>query len=154
MTISTQFLHLVFLILSGIVVAAVIDCVRIIKIEAPKRSLLRQWAIPLELGIWVILGIGTYMLLFMISKGQWRAIDPLAQISGILLYQTIFQRPVRFIGRLIWYLLLRPIWLLLIGMTNLILWFIRLIMMTLIFFVNPIFKICKKIFHTLFKKRR
>lgn len=168
MTVSTQFLHLAVLVISGLVVAAIIDCVRVIRLEAPHQSRIRQLTGPLELVMWFILGVGTYLLLFVLNKGDWRAIDPLAQILGILLYQTIFQRPIRFLGRVIRLLVLKPIWLLIMVIVGIIRWFINIVISIIHWIVNmilriitwifgpilrPIFKFCKKFVPTRFKKR-
>lgn len=149
MTVSSQFLHLAILVTSGLVVAAVIDCVRVIKIEAPNRS---RWTVLFELGIWLLLGVGTYLLLFIIKKGEWRVIDPLAQISGMLLYQSVFQRPLRFIGRLVWLLLLKPILLIVRGFIRVIRAIIRIILLAIMVVIRPILKIYYKFVPSRFKK--
>lgn len=154
MTISSQFFNLVVLILSGVVVGAVIDCIRMLQMELPKQSYLKRWAALLELGVWLMLGIGTYMLLFTLKKGEWRGIDPLAQILGMLLYQTVFLRPIRFLGRMFRLLILKPIWLILSLIFRVVHGTIRIIIRVVMVILNPIFKIFYKFLPNRMKKRQ
>lgn len=154
MTVSSQFFHLAVLILSGVVVGAVIDCIRIMQMELPKQSYFRRWATLLELGVWLLMGIGTYMLLFALKKGEWRGIDPLAQILGLLLYQSLFLRPIRFIGRMAWLLIARPIWLICNGVFRLVRGIFRIIFRMIMLIISPIFKICHNFLPIRFKKRK
>lgn len=148
MTISAQFLQLAALIASGIVVAAVIDAFRTMSIAT------KRWGSIIELTVWLLLGIGTYVLLFLLNKGQWRAVDPLAQISGILLYQSLLQRPVRFVGRITRIVCLRPLWLVIRGIMSTINMFLRIIFKLIMFFITPFIKIYRKYNRRLFMRRK
>ena len=148
MTVSAQFLQLAALIASGIVVAAVIDAFRTMPIAT------KRWGSIIELIVWLLLGIGTYVLLFLLNKGQWRAIGPLAQISGMLLYQSLLQRPIRFVGRIIRIVCIKPLWLVIRGVISTISMFLRLIFKLVMFFITPFIKIYRKYNRRLFMRRK
>ena len=148
MTVSAQFLQLAALIASGIVVAAVIDAFRTMPIAT------KRWGSIIELIVWLLLGIGTYVLLFLLNKGQWRAIGPLAQISGMLLYQSLLQRPIRFVGRIIRIVCIKPLWLVIRGVISTISMFLRLIFKLVMFFITPFIKIYRKYNRRLFMRHK
>ena len=69
--------------------------------HAGKKSLIRKYAVVLEVIGWVFVGCGTFYVLFLVRDGAWRMYDPFAQISGMLLYASFFYRPFRFLGRIL-----------------------------------------------------
>lgn len=153
MTVSSQFLQLAALIGSGIAVAAIIDFIRVMKHEAPKSSLYRRWISIIELLVWLLLGIGTFILIFFIKQGAWRGIDPIAQIIGILLYQLLFQRPIRFIGRIFWVLIVKPVWLIIYGIYSIFNWTFDILIKVIMTILSPFFEFCSKFVKIAFKKR-
>ncbi|WP_430311684.1 spore cortex biosynthesis protein YabQ [Rummeliibacillus pycnus] len=110
MTVSEQFLSITALIISGVIGAACIDLVRTLSHYAPPKSLRRKGYIIFELSTWILLGIGTFLLLMIARDGEWHFVDFLSQLLGFCLYQLFFQRFFRFVGRLVDTLVIRPIW--------------------------------------------
>ncbi|WP_303968629.1 spore cortex biosynthesis protein YabQ [Sporosarcina ureae] len=111
MSLSVQFFSLLAMIGTGIAGGIVMDLFGTIIAACDKRSFIRRWAFWLECIIWIMLGIGAFLVLLIVRDGAWRMYDPVAQVSGLLLYAAIFHSPVRFVGRLLLLVVLRPIWL-------------------------------------------
>lgn len=153
MTVSEQFVYLLVMLLSGVVIGAVIDCVRVLQQGISSSSYIRRFAIPFELIVWTLLGVGTYMLLFALKKGDFRVIDPIAQVLGLLLYQLFLQKPIRVIGRILWLVFLKPIWLLIITMIRIVQWNIELFVKIILVFICPISKLCNNYILLPLKKR-
>ncbi|MEG0260717.1 MAG: spore cortex biosynthesis protein YabQ [Lysinibacillus sp.] len=154
MIISEQFIQLVVMVMSGIIVGFVIDSTRLIVVAAPKKSHLRKMAVVLELFVWLALGGTTFYLLFWLKDGAWRIIDPLAQLLGIFLYQTFLQSFFRFIGRMFVLIVLRPI----LWLARLIVFIIRKVFQVviglIIIILRPFVKIYSYLLNTLFKNNR
>lgn len=152
--ISAQLVSTIVMFLSGIAVGAIIDCVRITIGRLPLKSVFYKLSNYIEIIFWALLGAITFYLLFIVKGGEWRVIDPLAQIAGILSYNLFFQRMFRFLGRIFVTLFIRPI--LFIGhviiliVRNVILGTVRIL--TVLFI--PFFKIYKKLRRISFKKRK
>ncbi len=109
MTVSEQFVSILIMMASGILVGAVIDCTRIIIGALSPKSFLKRFTIGFELVIWALLGALTFYILYIIKGGEWRLIDPIAQISGILLYESLFQPIFRFLGKIVLFIVIKPI---------------------------------------------
>lgn len=152
MTISSQFFQLTVLIASGIIVAAVIDCVRVIKMNLSHQSAFRRWMTLLELVVWALLGVGTYILIFTLKQGNWRGIDPIAQLVGVLLYQLMFQRPIRLLGRITWLFVIKPILLIIYSIYSIILGTFNILVKIINTALGPVFKIFYKCVRTTLKK--
>lgn len=111
MSLSVQFFSLLAMIGTGITAGIVLDLFGTIVATCDKRSFIRRWAFWFECLIWIMLGIMSFWVLVLVRDGAWRMYDPVAQISGLLLYAAIFHHPVRIVGRLLLLVVLRPIWL-------------------------------------------
>lgn len=109
MTVSEQFLSIATLIVSGVIGAACIDFVRTFSHYAPPKSFWRKGYIIFELSTWVLLGIGTFLLLMIVRDGEWHFVDFLSQLLGFCLYQLFLQDVFRFAGRMIDRLIIQPI---------------------------------------------
>ncbi|WP_413364255.1 spore cortex biosynthesis protein YabQ [Lysinibacillus sp. 3P01SB] len=106
---SVQLVSTFVMFLAGIMVGAVIDCVRHMTSSLPKKSIFYKLAPFIEIAFWAILGTITFYFLFLIKGGEWRAIDPIAQIAGIISYDLFFQPIIRFIGRVFVNITIRPV---------------------------------------------
>ena len=107
---SEQLVSIIVMFISGIAVGAIIDCTRFLIDRFLSYTVLRHMATVIELVVWTFLGIVTFYLLFLIKGGQWRFLDPLAQIAGIFFYEALLQNVFRFIGRLVVNIFIKPIY--------------------------------------------
>ncbi len=148
MTISEQFLSIASLIISGVIGAACIDLVRTLSYYAPPKSLRRKGYIIFELSTWMLLGIGTFLLLMIVRDGEWHFVDFLSQLLGFCLYQLFLQRLFRFAGRVFDRLVIQPICFIFRLIVTIIRQIIRLIMAIYRIFTLPLLFIVKK-----FKKK-
>lgn len=147
---SAQLVSILVMFISGIAVGAIIDFIRINIRFIPLKNLRRvTWLF--EWLVWLFLGISTFYLLFLVKGGQWRFVDPLAQIAGIVSYELFFQRSIRFIGRILYNLFIRPI--LFIGhvFAKIIGSIIKLVIAFFIFISYPIINIYRKYLSKHFK---
>ncbi len=144
MTISEQFLSIASLIISGVIGAACIDLVRTLSYYAPPKSLRRKGYIIFELSTWMLLGIGTFLLLMIVRDGEWHFVDFLSQLLGFCLYQLFLQRLFRFAGRVFDRLVIQPIWFIFRLIVSIIRQIIRLIMAIYKIFTLPLLFIVKK----------
>ena len=106
---SEQLVSTFVMFLAGIMVGAVIDCVRHMTSSLPKKSIFYKLSPFIEIVFWAFLGTITFYFLFLIKGGEWRAIDPIAQIAGIISYDLFFQPIIRFIGRVFVNITIRPV---------------------------------------------
>lgn len=144
MTLSLQFLSLLLMMVSGILIGAIIEGTRFLTKVFSKRSLIFKYQVGLEIIIWVLLGLGTFYLLYEVRDGIWRVYDPLAQIVGIILYEQIFQPVFQLAGRIFLRLIVKPIWF--------IIHVIIVILGKLFNFITVIIVALVRPFHTLYKK--
>ncbi|REB11425.1 hypothetical protein DVB69_00480 [Sporosarcina sp. BI001-red] len=121
MSISAQFVSLLAMMGTGIIAGAFMDMLGTGIANTGKASIIRRRAIWLETFGWLLAGCFAFAVLFFFRDGAWRMYDPLAQLSGLLLYATVFHRPFRLLGRIIIALLIRPVLL----VFQIIFWFIR-----------------------------
>ncbi len=110
MSLSVQFLSLLAMIGTGIVAAAFIDMIGTGNAHAGRKSIIWRRAAWLEFIGWIIVGCWTFYVLFLVRDGAWRIYDPFAQLSGMLLYVSFFYKPSRFIGRLLLFVFVKPLW--------------------------------------------
>ena len=143
MMMSAQLISIFVMFISGIAVGAVIDCTRILIWQIPFKWV-NQLAFIIEWIIWLLLGICTFYLLFLIKGGQWRVVDPLAQIAGIIAYEFIFQKIIRFIGRMIVIIFIKPSYYVVLLIVRIVRTFIRWIVLGIAFLLRPIIKLFKK----------
>ena len=140
---SAQLVSMFVMFISGIAVGAVIDCTRILIWQIPLKWV-HQIATFIEWIIWILLGVCTFYLLFLIKGGQWRVVDPLAQIAGIVAYEFIFQRFIRFIGRMIVNILFKPVFYIVHFIVRILRTIIRWLIAGIMLLFSPITKLFKK----------
>ena len=140
---SAQLVSILVMFISGIAVGAIIDCTRILILQIPLKWI-HQIAFVIEWIIWLFLGICTFYFLFLIKGGQWRVVDPLAQIAGIVAYEFIFQRFIRFIGRMIVNILFKPVFYIVHFIVRILRTIIRWLIAGIMLLFRPITKLFKK----------
>lgn len=141
MTVSEQFVSIIIMAASGIAIGAIIDGTRTSLSALSLKSFLRRFAFGLELVVWAVLGITTFYIIFLVKGGEWRLVDPLAQVFGIFLYESLFQPFFRFFGRLFIILIIRPIVALYHFIKFIIVAIIRLIINIILILFKPFYKI-------------
>ncbi|RHW31736.1 hypothetical protein D1B33_17395 [Lysinibacillus yapensis] len=146
MTINDQVVSILIMALSGVLVGAIIDCVRFTLGALNPKSIFRKMGYGVELIVWALLGALTFYILFTVKGGAWRLVDPLAQILGIFLYESIFQPFFRFVGRVFIFLIIRPI----IGISRFTFFVVKgiigLAIRIILFLLRPFYKIYIKFF--------
>ena len=140
---SAQLVSTFVMFAAGIMVGAIIDCIRYMTSLVPKKSIVSKLAYLIELTAWLMLGAITFYFLFVIKGGEWRAIDPLAQIVGIISYDLFFQPIFRFIGRLFVTIIIKPIFFIIRLVIKLIYGIIYIFVRILTISATPIIKIYK-----------
>ncbi|WP_369333525.1 spore cortex biosynthesis protein YabQ [Lysinibacillus antri] len=165
MTINEQVVSILIMTVSGLLIGATVDGTRYLLSTLSPGSFLRKMGYGIELVVWVLLGALTFYILFLVKGGEWRLVDPLAQILGIFLYESIFQPVFRFVGRVFIILIIRPIVAIIKFIIFLITSVIRLILRIITIILIPFYKIYiiikkkylikiySKLRRTIFKKR-
>lgn len=150
---SAQLVSILVMFMSGIAVGAVIDCTRTVLNEIPSK-IMGRFTYIVEWIIWIFLGICTFYFLFLVKGGQWRVVDPLAQIAGILAYEFMFQKIARFFGRVIVSIVFKPIFFTLDLIVRIIFNLIRILLKGIAFLIRPIYKLYKKYLGKYFQKKK
>lgn len=148
MSLSLQFLSLLAMVGTGIVAAAFIDMIGTGTGHAGKKSFIRRNSVYLEIVGWIVVGCLAFAVLFVIRDGAWRIYDPFAQLSGMLLYASFFHKPFRFFGRIILFMVVKPIWFITHFIVSVIRQFILLIVKIILFFISP----CLSLFQKFYRK--
>lgn len=143
MSLSVQFFSLLAMIGTGIAAGVIMDLFGSIIAACDKRSFIRRRAFWFELAVWIFIGVGAFWILVLVRDGAWRMYDPVAQISGMLLYAAIFHYPFRFIGRLLLLVIIRPIWYLIRFLLLIVQRIIRIFVSILTFITSPIVRLIK-----------
>lgn len=150
MTLSEQFVSIILMMASGVLVGAIVDCTRVLFSALSPKSLLRKFSNGFEIILWALLGALTFYILYLLKGGEWRLVDPIAQISGIFLYESLFQPVFRFIGRVIVTIIFMPIFLFFKLIFRLLNSIISLILFVFVIILTPF----RKIFNKLYKSIR
>lgn len=79
--------------------------------------------------------------------------DPVAQVSGLLLYASFFYRPFRLLGRIVLLLVVKPLWFLIRLIVSIVRQIIRLLMKILSVLVLPFVKLFRLISMKGFKRK-
>lgn len=153
MSLSVQFLSLLAMVGTGIVSAAFIDMIGTGTAYAGKKSYFRRRSTLFEVIGWLIAGCWAFYILYTVRDGAWRIYDPFAQLSGILLYASYFHKPVRFFGRILLLLVVKPLWFIVKAIFIVVRQIIRLISKVLSFFYKPIVSLFRKQYRKLFPYR-
>lgn len=151
MSLSVQFLSLLAMIGTGIGAGAFMDLIGTGIDKSGKRSIIRKYAVLIEVIGWIVIGCASFYVLFIVRDGAWRMYDPFAQVSGLLLYASIFHRPFRFFGRLIHLLIIRPILFIILLVVRLIRVVIRLLVKLLRVLGAPFIYLYHKVYSSLFQ---
>ena len=146
MTINDQVVSILIMVLSGLLVGATIDFIRYFLSILSRKSILRKMGYGVELFVWALLGALTFYILFNVTGGQWRLVYPLAQISGIFLYEAIFQPVFRFVGRVFILLIIKPILFIFKLSLRVIVGFIKLVLRIILIVLKPFKIIYTKLF--------
>lgn len=152
MTINEQVVSILIMALSGLLVGAIVDCTRYSLGALSQKSILRRMGYGVELIVWALLGALTFYILFTIKGGEWRLVDPLAQILGIFLYESVFQPYFRFIGRVFIFLIIKPIIAIISLIKNIIIGTIKLALRIILIILLPFHKIYDKFLKKHFQK--
>ena len=150
MMMSAQLVSMIVMFISGIAVGAVIDCTRTILNKIPLK-IVRRFIVLLEWLVWLFLGISTFYLLFLIKGGQWRFVDPLAQIAGIVAYEFAFQKIARFLGRVFVNIFIKPFFYIGHLFVRIVRGIVRIVVGLIIMIGNPFYKFFKKYLSKAFK---
>lgn len=149
---SAQLVSIITMFMSGIVVGVVIDCTRTILHQGP-LPILRKLTLFIEWFVWIFLAVATFYLLFLIKGGQWRFVDPLAQVAGIMSYELFFQKIARFIGRVMMMLFIKPLYYIGHAFVAIIRKIMKLFVAFAVLLINPFIKISKKYLPKTFKSK-
>ncbi len=144
MILTHQTVSIVVMFMSGLFIGATIDAFRFFWFYR-KTTRLYKYHRFFEIFLWIGFGVATFYLLFLIKGGVWRFMDPIAQFFGILAYEKIMKRPFRIVGRVLNFIIIRPIkWLglLIIGIIRFIL---KIIVRFILFLLTPFIKLFRKI---------
>ncbi|MEK5067623.1 spore cortex biosynthesis protein YabQ [Sporosarcina sp. FSL K6-1508] len=153
MSLSVQFLSLLAMIGTGIVAGAFMDMIGTGTAQAGKKSIIRKRAAWLEVIGWVLVGCWTFYILYLVRDGAWRIYDPFAQISGMLLYVTIFYKPFRLFGRILLLVFVKPLWFIARLIVSIIRYIVRFIMKVIKVLFTPFVKLYRIVSRKLFKRR-
>ncbi|MCG7346232.1 hypothetical protein MHZ92_19160 [Sporosarcina sp. ACRSL] len=116
-----------------------------------KKSIIRRYAVPIEVIGWILIGCATFYVLFIVRDGAWRMYDPVAQICGLLLYASIFHRPFRFLGRILNMLIIKPIWFIITLVVKIIYQLYKLVVKIVSILLSPFIFLYNKVSESLFK---
>lgn len=116
-----------------------------------KKSIIRKYAVPLEVIGWILIGCASFYVLFVVRDGAWRMYDPVAQICGMLLYASIFHRPFRFFGRILNMLIIKPIVFIIRLVVKIISQLVMLLVKIVRFLLSPFIYLYNKLSKSLFK---
>lgn len=153
MMMSAQLVSILVMFISGIAVGAVIDCTRTVLNEIPSK-IIRRFTYLVEWIVWIFLGICTFYFLFLVKGGQWRVVDPLAQIAGIFAYEFIFQKLARLIGRVFVNILIKPVFFMGHLIVRIIHNLIRILLKGIALLARPFYKFYKKYLAKSFQKKK
>jgi len=152
MIISYQFLSLLAMIASGVATGFLVESFRDITNSIRPKFFLRKYRYLLEIMLWTMLGLASYVLLFYLRDGNWRIYDPLAQIAGIGCYGLWFRSPLLVVRRIFVRLLIQPIWWVISHLLLIFQYIIRIIVRIIGIIIYPLVKIIKKMYPITLKK--
>ena len=108
MILTSQALSVIVMFFCGILVGTILDGFRTFWSNHRHWQLYRIHRI-FEIIIWILLGLATFYVIFLVKGGAWRYLDPLAQFLGIFVYSLALKRLFRFLGRIGHTLLIKPV---------------------------------------------
>lgn len=149
MSLSVQFISLLAMMGTGVLAGAFMDMISTFVAGASKRSIIRKWAVVLEVVGWIFIGFGSFYILFLVRDGAWRMYDPLAQLSGMLLYASLFYVIFRFFGRVCLTIIIRPLWFLAHLCVSTLRQLLRIIFRIVFTLFRPFYKLYRKMVITI-----
>ncbi|WP_318617503.1 spore cortex biosynthesis protein YabQ [Sporosarcina sp. YIM B06819] len=141
MSLSVQFLSLLAMIGTGVVAGAFMDMIGTATAQAGKKTFIRRHAAWFEVIGWIVVGCWTFYILFLVRDGAWRMYDPVAQISGLLLYASFFYKPFRLLGRIVLLVVIKPLWFIVRLVITIIRQILRIIVKFVVFLFMPFVKL-------------
>lgn len=153
MSLSVQLLSLLAMIGTGIGAGAFMDLIGTGIDKVGKKSVIRKYSVLIEVIGWILIGCASFYVLFVVRDGAWRMYDPFAQVSGMLLYASIFHRPFRFFGRIVNMLIIRPIVFIILLVVRIIRALFRLVVRIVMVLATPFIYVYKKVYSSLFQTR-
>lgn len=144
---SINLVSLFVLFCSGIAAATFVDFVRHVLLQLPSKFV-HKMAVIIEIILWAILGCASFYLLLVVKYGDWRAVDALVQVFGILAYNFWLRGIIHFIGRILTKLFISPV----LWIVHIIVVIVRKILRLFIILIKPIRKLTHKK-SKFFKKR-
>lgn len=144
MTLSVQFFSLLAMIGTGIGAGVIMDMVGTAIAACDKTSVIRRRSVWLEAISWLLIGAGAFYVLILVRDGAWRMYDPVAQVSGMLLYASVFHVPFRFVGRLILAIVIRPVLFIIRLIISVVRQIIRLLANIALFFLRPLIRLQRR----------
>lgn len=153
MSLSIQLFSLLAMVATGIVAAAFIDMIGTGISHSGKVSFVRRYSVVIEVIGWIFVGCAAFITLYIVRDGAWRIYDPLAQISGLLLYVSFIHRPFRVVGRIVFLLFIKPILMIFIGLLSIVKYLFVFIGRLLDFLFKPFVEIFRKYFRKYFKNK-
>jgi hypothetical protein len=105
---SIHFYSLFVMFCSGIAAATIVDFIRTMLAHLNVQAI-RKLSAVIEIVVWAFLGCATFYLLMYLKDGDWRAVDAIAQITGIYVYHSFLRGIVRFIGSIMYKIFVLPI---------------------------------------------
>lgn len=153
MSLSVQLFSLLAMVATGIVAASFIDMIGTGISHSGRVSFVRRYSVVIEVISWVLVGCGAFIILYIVRDGAWRIYDPLAQISGLLLYVSFIHRPFRVFGRIVFLLFVKPVMFLFLGVFSIIKYVFVFIGRLFDFLLRPFVEIFRKYFRKYFKNK-
>nr|WP_317945874.1 spore cortex biosynthesis protein YabQ [Sporosarcina saromensis] len=138
---------------TGIGAGAIMDLIGTGIDKVGKKSMIRKYSVLIEVIGWILIGCASFYVLFVVRDGAWRMYDPFAQVSGMLLYASIFHRPFRFFGRIVNMLIIRPIVFVILLVVRIIRALFRLVVRIVMVLATPFIYVYKKVYSSLFQTR-
>ncbi|WP_353056538.1 spore cortex biosynthesis protein YabQ [Sporosarcina luteola] len=151
MSLSVQFLSLLAMIGTGIGAGVFMDLIGTGVDATGKTSIIRKYAVPLEVIGWILIGCASFYVLFIVRDGAWRMYDPVAQICGMLLYASLFHRPFRFFGRVLNMVIIKPVVFIIRLLVKIITQIFKLLVKIVRFLLSPFIYLYNKVYNSFFK---
>lgn len=140
------------MIASGVATGFLVESFRDITNSIRPKFFLRKYRYLLEIVLWTMLGLASYVLLFYLRDGNWRIYDPLAQIAGIGCYGLWFRSPLLVVRRIVVRLIIQPVWWIIYHILLIIQYIIRIITRIVMIIISPLVKIIRKMYPSTLKK--
>lgn len=142
---AEQFAHLILWLTSGVLMTSFLDIIWCRFQRVSKRTRTRWFPWVMGGGILSMTLISLYMTVEW-AEGQWRIYDVLAQFFGGFLYVSHLKGPIRSIGKVGDFFILRPVW----WVVHLLVTMVRLIVRFLVRIIALLYRMTYKPFRKIF----